>query len=158
VSPGAENSPELHELSSLLNLVPGRSKYEISVSNRGGPDPAKFNVPPSSELRIVPRSTAQAEFYLSNGVEVPAEHICSGVARSADAMAITRGLFAVCVSSGHKPPPMAFVAIRYRDYWFYIDDRDQASKTTFALLLHLSRLDFARDPLRGPALTLPVGR
>ena len=53
------------------------------------------------------------------------------------------------------------MAVHYRGYWYYIDDRDQESKATFALMLQLSRVDFARQPIggsRAPLLTLPVGR
>ncbi len=39
-----------------------------------------------------------------------------------------------------------------------VDDRDQESKATFALVLSLSRLDFGRQPPGAPFLTLPVGR
>jgi hypothetical protein len=34
-----------------------------------------------------------------------------------------------------------------RGYWFWIDDSDQASKSAFALMLQLSRLDLARQRL-----------
>jgi hypothetical protein len=167
VSPGAECSPELAEAEAILNLIPGQPRYEILVAGRGSPDPARIPVPPSSELRIVPRSTAQVLFYLANGVEVPPEHVCAGSVRPAvgadgqavDGREITRGLFEVHVSKGHKPPPTAYVAVKYRGLWYYLDDRDAASKATFELVLEMSRLDFAR-PLLGarPALTLPIGR
>lgn len=166
VSPGAETSPEMIELTGLLNLVPGRTEYGIVVSGRGTPDPAKFPVPPSTDLRVVPRSTAQVFFFLSNGVEVPAEHLCAGLVRSPvgpdgrpfDPRALTRGVFEVHVSKGHKPPPTAYVAVNYRGYWYSIDDRDPDTKATFALMSQLGRLDFARQRLGGPTLTLPVGR
>jgi hypothetical protein len=49
--------------------------------------------------------------------------------------------------------------VRYRGYWYSIDDRDQPSKTTFALVLQLSRLDFGlQESVGGPFLTLPIGR
>jgi hypothetical protein len=50
--------------------------------------------------------------------------------------------------------------VKYRGYWYYIDDADQASKTTLALMIQLSRLDFTRRQRTGggPFLTLPVGR
>lgn len=167
VSPGAENAPEMIELAGLLNLVPGRRSYDVALAARGDPDPAKFPTAPGTELRLVLRSTAQAAFFLANGIEVPEEHLCAGVAQPVngaeghpmDPAEITRGLFAVHACKGHKPPPTAFVAIHYRGYWYYIDDRDHQSKTTFALLSYLGRLDFARQSLGGvPALTLPVGR
>ena len=48
---------------------------------------------------------------------------------------MTDGLFTVHACRGHKPPPTAYVAVKYRGYWYYIDDRDQESKATFALVL-----------------------
>jgi hypothetical protein len=105
--------------------------------------------------------------YLAHGVEVPDEHLRCGAAclpedgdgHVIEPREVTRGLFEVHACKGHKPPPSAYVAVQYRGYWYYIDDRDQASKATFALMLQLSRLDFARQRLGGaPMLTLPVGR
>jgi hypothetical protein len=158
VSPGAGKAPEALELARLLNLDVGLPQYDIVVSNRGIPDPARFPTPPTNQLRVVPRSTAQAAYFLSNGVEVPQEHVCSGIARQNSITEIAQNLFSVHVSDGRKPPPTAFVAIHYRGYWYYIDDRDTVSKNTFALMFHMSHLDFTRDALRGPALTLPIGR
>ena len=111
--------------------------------------------------------TAQVHFYLANGVEVPPEHIAAGLVRipvSADespfdTTAITAGLFNVHAIQSHKPPCSAYVAVKYRDYWYYIDERDQATKATFELILQLSRLDFGlQETTNGPFLTLPVGR
>jgi hypothetical protein len=162
VNPGAENSPEVAELVALLNLIPGLRRYDITVAARGSPDPALFPVPPLTELQVVPRSTAQVYFYMANGVAVPAKHLRAGIVHPAAGGAgpeLTRGLFEVHVCGGHKPPPNAYVAVHYRGYWFYIDDRDQATKDTFALVLQVSRLDFARQRLGvGPVLTLPAGR
>jgi hypothetical protein len=121
---------------------------------------------PHTDLEISTRSTAQVWYYLSNGVEVPPEHLASGVAIAPiapdgapfDSRAVTEGLFTVHVCAGHKEPRMAYVAVRHRGYWYYIDDRDQASKATLALVLGISRLDFSRQQPAAPFLTLPVGR
>jgi hypothetical protein len=166
VNPGAESSPEIVELTGLLNLVPGLRRYDVMVGEV--PDPLRYPRPPSANLRVVPRSTAQVYFYLANGVEVPVEHLNCGLVqpqvdaegRVLDGRELLRGLFEVHVCGGHKPPPNAFVAVRYRGYWYYIDDADQPTKTTFALMLQLSRLDFTRRQRTGggPFLTLPVGR
>jgi hypothetical protein len=75
-----------------------------------------------------------------------------------DSRAVTDGLFCVHACPGHKPPRTAYVAVRHRGYWYYIDDRDQASKATLGLVLGVSRLDFARQQPAAPFLTLPVGR
>jgi hypothetical protein len=166
VHPGAESSPEMIELESLLNLKPGQRRYEVVAASDGLPDPLRVPTEPSAVLRLVPRSTAQVYYYLANGVEVPAEHLACGLVRPPvdaegrvfDTREVTRGLFEVHVSKGHKPPPCAYVAVCYRGYWYYIDDRDQASKSAFGIVLQLSRLDFRRQQLGGPLLTLPAGR
>lgn len=99
-------------------------------------------------------------------VEVPPEHLAAELVRLPrgpdgqpfDGRAVTEGLFTVHAWRGHKPPPTAFVAITYREYWYYIDDRDQETKATSALMLSLSRLDFGRGWPAAPFLTLPIGR
>lgn len=167
VSPGAESSPELMELCGLLNLIPGRASYDIALVPRGSPDPLRFPTAPKAEMTAVPRSTAQVLTFLANGVEVPPDHVLTGLVRPQldadgrvfDDRELTRGLFEVHVCKGHKPPPCAYISVHYRGYWYYIDDRDTQSKATFALVLQVSRLDFARQQLGvAPTLTLPAGR
>jgi hypothetical protein len=169
VSPEALGSPEVAEITRLLNLVPGQRRYEVVVAARGLTDPLRHPLPPTHDLQVVTRSTAQVFFYLANGVEVPPEHLRAGLVRPPadaegrvfDGRELTCGLFEVRVAKGCRPPPTAYIAIPYRGYWYYIDDRDQASKSTLALMVQLTRLDFggARPAVaRGPALTLPVGR
>jgi hypothetical protein len=166
VFPAAIGHPVLEELEDLLNLQPNRSRYDIIVEPGLIPDPLQAPSPPSDELRISLRSSSQVYFYLANGVEVPAEHLAQGLVRLPigldgrpfDGRAVTDGLFMVHACRAHKPPPTAFVAIKYRDYWYYIDDRDQPTKATFALMLSLGRLDFGRQQPGAPFLTLPVGR
>jgi hypothetical protein len=158
VNPAAAGSAELTELAQLLNLVPGLARYEVLVA-AGVPDPLRQPGPPSAEIRVQLRSTAQVFAYLANGVTVPTEHLRCGLAHVA-AEEATRGLFEVHVAQGFRPPPCAYVAVKYRGYWYYLDDRDAQSKTTLALMLQLSRLDFGvvSHQSRAPALTLPVGR
>jgi hypothetical protein len=166
VNPSALGHPILAEIAGLLNLQPGQVRYEIVVAPGIVLDPLQTPIPPSDQIQINLRSTAQVYFYLANGVEVPSEHLEAGLVRLPagpdgrpfDGRAVTDGLFTVHACQGHKPPPAAFVAVKYRDYWYYIDDRDQESKATFALVLSLSRLDFAHQQPGGPFLTLPVGR
>jgi hypothetical protein len=166
VNPAALGHPVLGELADLLNLQPRQPRYTVVVAPGIIPDPQQWPGRPSGELRTSLRSSAQVHFYLANGVEVPDEHLAKGLVRLPigpdgtpfDERVITSDLFTVHAHQGHKPPATAFVAIKYRDYWYYIDDRDQPSKETFALLLSLTRLDFGRQQPGGPFLTLPVGR
>lgn len=161
VNPAGRGSPELAELTVLLNLKPGLDRYEL-LAAAGVPDPGKYPSEPTDVLRVEPRSTAQALFFLANGVSVPTDHIACGLVRlPPDGIAptvATQGLFRVHSCSSCKRPAQAYVAIRYRNHWFYIDDRDQESKATLLLMLELRRLDFQRQQIGAPALTLPVGR
>ena len=157
VNPTAIESPELQEIIQLLNLLPGQLSYDVTVAPGVVPDPLLYPQPPSTELLISPRSSAQVYFYLANGVEVPCEHLQCGLVKPTsnaegnpmDGRELTRGLFEVHACKGHKPPHTAYVAIKNRGYWYYIDDRDQASKSTLALVLQLSRLDFGTQKAAG---------
>ena len=67
-----------------------------------------------------------------------------------------RGFFNVHWAKGEKRPAAAFVAVQYKDYWFYIDDIDQDTKSTFSLLMELSRLELAGKSGSAPQSTLPL--
>jgi hypothetical protein len=50
------------------------------------------------------------------------------------------------------------LAVRYRDHWYYIDDRDYTSKATFFLLHKILAVQMKIDGAENlPVLTLPVG-
>ncbi len=168
LTPGSEEIPEVAELRSLLNLRAGEKQFDFELVAGGVIDPALHRSEAGTTLRVQPRATAQVFGYLANGVEVPPDHVRCGLVRPItnaegqvmDTQDVTDGLFKVHCCQGHKRPPCAYVAVKYRDYWFYIDDSDNASKESFALVLLLSRLDFKRQRLigdEGPTLTLPVG-
>jgi hypothetical protein len=102
----------------------------------------------------------QVLFFVAHGVEVPPEHAASGVAPQTpgfDWHQVTAGLFRVEYAAGKKPPACAHVAVCYRGYWFYIDERDRDSKATLALLVELSRMELGTQTGSGPMLTLPLG-
>jgi hypothetical protein len=165
----AVDSPEYQEMARLLNLTPGLTRYEVTRSTVGFIE-QKPDAKPSDKLVLVPRSLIQVAFYLSHGVEVPAEHLAAGVAKATvepdgrvfDWQQVTGGLFTVKAVCGKKPPAGAAVAVHYRGYWFYIDDTDHATKSTFVLLGPARQLELGGSPsdrrTGGPVLTLPVGR
>ena len=78
INPSGIGSPVVEELTSLLNLESGRRQYDVVVAPGILPDPLRSPRPPSSELRIMPRSSSQVLYYLANGVDVPPEHIACG--------------------------------------------------------------------------------
>lgn len=110
------------------------------------------------------RSMLGVLFYLSHSVQAPQEHVTSGLvepthirgtANLFDWSQVTKSVMAV--KSSAKEPERAYVKVKYRDYWFYIDDADRNSKATFGLLHYLISLQSTAGSGRTPLLTLPAG-
>jgi hypothetical protein len=103
-------------------------------------------------------------FYLSKGVEVPqchqeedlVKHTWDADGCAFDWQRVLDGNFRV--HSCQSRPRQAAIAVKYRGYWFYIDDRDHASKTTFFQLMKIMRLQVHGGGAGAlPVLTLSVG-
>jgi len=62
----------------------------------------------------------------------------------------------VRILSSKKKPADAYVAVPYRDYWFWIDDRDLKSKHTFAFMMLLFTLSDTGGAQNPPMLTIPT--
>ena len=60
------------------------------------------------------------------------------------------------VRHGSSPPDDAFVAIRYRNRWFWIDDRDHESKNMFNSLLLMFSLTETAPAKTPPLVTIPA--
>jgi hypothetical protein len=172
INPAAVDSPQVVETGEILHLKPGLLEYDYT-DDQSEPFAPPAPLPDRLEkINISLRSTVGVLQYLSHGVVVPPEHLISGVARATigpdgeifDWRNVTEGLFVVCHARQHHRPEGAYIAVKYRGYWFYIDDHDQATKQTFSLMMQLIRLDVS-NPLtsangaqKTPVLTLPVGR
>lgn len=149
----------------VFRLNPDRTSFTFTNEKL---DPYLKGTPKGGlvQLDLETRSLLQVLFFISQGVELPPEHAASGVApltmepdgRVFDWDQVLGGLFKVYAVAGKGPPACAHVAVCYRGYWFYIDERDRDTKATFALLVELSRLQLPTDKGgTGPVLTLPVG-
>lgn len=115
----------------------------------------------AGRMGVMPRSILSCMAYLSRGVQVPEEHIDRGMVRMQDnnheeeCEDASREMISVRWS--RFAPKNYFIAVQYRNYWFYIDDCDIHSKKTFALLIELYNLNANEANSRGPILTLPLG-
>jgi len=61
------------------------------------------------------------------------------------------------VQAQEEYPQDAAVRVRYRGHWYFIDDADLESKSTFALLIQLLSLQSGATAGGAPVLTLPIG-
>ena len=163
VDPRAADSAELREVARAFGLKPGLTKFPITQEAQS-PFPTTSPGEGVTGIDLETRSLLQALYYVSHGVDVPAEHAAARlttVTRDAsgqpfDWRQVTDGLFRVYSTKDDKRPASAHVAVPYKGYWFYIDETDQDTKSTFSLLMELSRLELAGKTGPGPVLTLPV--
>ena len=114
-------------------------------------------------LAIATRSLFSVIYHLSRHVDAPQTDIEDGIVSPApDSYAESSGgtsalsrLFRV--RSSELEPEVASVKVFYRDTWFYIEDTDQDSKTTFALLSMLITLQSGDTIGVTPLISLPTG-
>ena len=155
-SPGASKSEAAQELRRLLGVAEGT---EVLYVQDG------WLVREAGWLAVQTRSMLGVMSFLSNSVESPKAHRDAGwvvTTRDGDGGefvwgdAATKGLMKI--SWQKDRPGDAFVATKYRGGWFYIDNADLDSKTTFGLLTYLFYLQAGEIQGFGPTLTLSVGQ
>ncbi|MDH3255522.1 MAG: hypothetical protein OEM62_11055 [Acidobacteriota bacterium] len=114
------------------------------------------------EIAIVGRSLLGVLFYLSQGVKAPLEHVDAGLVTRTldpDGRDFEWDLIAgklLTVHSSPERPRAAAVSVFYRDHWYFIDDSDLHSKSTFNLLSYLFALKAGTEPGKEPLLVLGV--
>lgn len=163
VHPDAIRSAEMTEVARIFRLRRDATRFDIEIEKI---DP--FTYPPRGmeTIDLETRSLLQVLYFVSKGIEVPADHVQRGFAvqtRAGDGQPfdwsqVTRGLFRVVSVTTEQPPAWAHVAVKYLDHWFCIDKRDADTMSTFSLLMELARLELpGASRAGGPTLTLPLG-
>jgi hypothetical protein len=108
------------------------------------------------EIVVLTGSVLDMLIDLSWEVDIPQVHIDEG--RTASTFVDTGlGGSMFTVHHSEDEPEDAYVAIKNRGYWFYIDDRDMTTKRTFALLQIIFSLTDSGDEARGPVVTIGGG-
>lgn len=131
----------------LLGLEGGTDEFEIA-----------YGLLPRSgkEVAMLSRSMLELMLELGFGIEVPEADVKAGrvlpgrrEADSAPYTPLTR------IRSGAEAPADAYVAVPYRGHWYWIDDSDVASKSTFTFLLILFSLAETGQSAAAPVVTVP---
>jgi len=136
ISEKFKNSQLANQFSRLINAPLGKNSYVF-----GAP-----SVKNKQSIDIVTRSLLGVMFYLSQAVDVPGSDIEEGrvtVTKTDkgevfDWIGITGELLRI--NSSPNPPKDASLLIFYRRHWFYVNDSDLISKSTFSLLAQLYAL------------------
>ncbi len=137
-----------HRIHEILNLSPDSREFRLV-----------FGMLPSDEeeIAILSRSVLEVLGEFSYGVEVPLRHVMEG---RTDPNPEFDGPWApprIWVHSGEERPEDAFVAVPYRNLWFWIDDRDFASKRLFSFAMILISLAESGTRRGGPVVTVGAG-
>ncbi|MBC7697007.1 MAG: hypothetical protein H7Z70_01425 [Bacteroidia bacterium] len=164
VNPQSLTSAEMLSAQKLFHLQQGLTKY-IITQEALNPFASTYPADGVANIDLETRSLLQAMYFVSQGIDIPAIHESQGLVTITHDNAgakfnwqqVTSGLFHVKSSTATVKPVNAHVAVQYKGCWFYIDDTDQATKSTFSLLMELSRLELISKSDSGPILTLPVG-
>jgi len=110
------------------------------------------------EIAILTRSILQVLIDAASYIDVPETDLAEGRVyrpqRTPDQTRMFPPIFNV--RHGSLAPDDAYVSIRYRNQWFWIDDRDQQSKSMFNSLLLLFSLTETGQSQAAPLVTIPT--
>jgi len=150
----AMSLPQYQELTRLLDLDPEQRIYPFTTV---------LERPSHNVINLRTRSFIGVMYFLSQSVEIPSDDVAAGkvtvtydaAGREFDWAEVTEGLMRI--RSSARRPGTAAVAVSYRGSWFYIDDADLDSKSTFSMLGQIYSLQSGNAKGLAPVLTLPVG-
>jgi hypothetical protein len=145
----ADQEELLGELREALSLRPGQAEFRVSFGAAARQD---------GDIAMLTRSMLQILIDLGTYVTVPDLDVQQGRTR-ADRPQPEGGSDSgiLRIRSGSQRPTDALVLVPYRGGWFWIDDRDMASKRTFALVMIFSTLSETGGREGLPLVTIPAG-
>ena len=153
---GSAGSHGLDEVRELLGVESEVNQFSLNTN---------FLEPAPNQWTVRTRSLSSLLYYLSQSVDTPQAHQSAGLVTVTEAQ--NGGVFdwrdtpagqIFQVRSSPERPDGAYIATFYRGHWFWIEDHDLESKSTFMLLRQLFDLQAGQSTVQGPTLTLPVGR
>jgi hypothetical protein len=134
----------------LLGLDPAAREFQVVY----GSVPAN-----DMQIAILSRSILEILVDLSSFVGVPEAHVTDRrVTPTAEPEVGPSGTIRPLIRIGSSPdrPADAFLAVPYRGHWFWIDDRDMASKRLFSFLMFVFTLVETGGKEGAPVLTIPT--
>ena len=146
-------SPEIQsdiaEMRRLLGLNPAANEFQVVA----GVVPAN-----DTEIAVITRSILNLMETMAAQVEVPTEDLAksrafSGFEHDQGVSGVVR---LIRIHSGRSSPPDAFVAVKYRKSWFWIDDTDLESKHVFSLIMNLFTMIDTGQTENEPIVTIPA--
>jgi len=144
-----ETLADIRELRRLLHLDPEAAAFKLVFGGTASND---------KELAILTRSLLHIMNTMAVQVEVPPQHITEGRATPGfdSVTAVPEQQRLMHIRSSKEKPANACVAVSYRGYWFWIDDRDLKTKRSFAFMMMLFTLSETGEKENLPLITIPA--
>ncbi|WP_320171218.1 hypothetical protein [Maridesulfovibrio sp.] len=122
-----KTAAQARELKTLLGLDSKSDSYAIGFGSSKVDD---------QSIILQTYSLAQVLASVSGRVDMPADDLASHRAAPGMPASGNGGLFKkAMVMSGKKEPEGAFVSVKFRDSWFWVDDHDLLTKKIFSFMM-----------------------
>ncbi len=135
----------------LLGIDPSAQEFAVAYAS----------VPKGDrEVAILSRSILEIIIDLASHIEVPDIHVEEKRVNATQMEESSPGRSSgpmIRIHSSRKKSADAFVAVPYRDHWFWIDDRDLPSKRMFSFLMFIFTLVETGGKEGVPIVTIPAG-
>jgi hypothetical protein len=138
----ADTASQIKEFRKILRLNPDIHKYRITYGTVVSND---------TDIVIHTRSILSVCNTMALHVDLPDQDISSGKAAHGIPPEIPNKIHFI---SGPDKPENAFVAIKYRDAWFWIEDTDLHTKQAFSFLMLLFTMANTSGEDNAPVLTI----
>ena len=139
------------EVRELLGLDPKAEEFNVIYGSLATND---------KEIAILTRSMLEILIDLASYIEVPAKSATERRTFPTPAPEVVNGAPVaplIRIHSSPQNPGDAFAAVAYRQEWYWIDDKDLASKRLFSFIMFLFTLTETGDKQGAPVITIPVG-
>jgi len=135
-----------------LELDPSASEFMVAYGSVAKDD---------KELALLTRSILEIIVDLASYIDVPTMHVEEKRVSPTMPEETSQGAAIsplMRIHSSTDKPGDAFIAVPYRGYWFWIDDRDLRSKRLFSFLMFVFSLTETGGGKEGaPIITVPAG-
>ena len=110
----------------------------------------------TNTIAVLTRSMQAITGELSAGVDIPEPDLRDGRATRRAGTISTGDDYLLQVGNSMERPGDAFIAVKYRNRWFWVDDRDLKSKRIFRFLLMFASMSETGVLPQAPLLTIPT--
>jgi len=144
-----EESNDIRELKQLLQLNPEAREFQLTFGAAASSD---------TEIAMQTRSLLQIMGEVAAQADIPLNHVEEGRATPGfiEKTGDRENVRFIHIHSSPEKSEEAYLSIRYRDHWYWIDDRDMNSKRTFAFLMLLFSMAETGKEKPLPLITIPA--